>query len=136
MADVASDVMEIVSARIRAADRKVSLADPLDSLGLESLDILEITFDLEQRFDVEIPYNANSKIEFDTIGALVQAIERLVAEKAVAKITDTFSPNRASFRRSDRRWMNIGPRWSRAGPGLDHPRSRRRASSIPRSWRK
>jgi acyl carrier protein len=85
MADVANGVMEIVAARIRAADRKVSLADPLDSLGLESLDILEITFDLEQRFDVEIPYNANSKIEFDTIGALVQAIERLVAEKAVAK---------------------------------------------------
>ena len=85
MADVASGVMEVVAARIRAADRKVSLADPLDSLGLESLDILEITFDLEQRFDVEIPYNANSKIEFDTIGALVQAIERLIAEKAVAK---------------------------------------------------
>ena len=83
--DVANGVMEIIAARIRAADRKVSLADRLDSLGLESLDILEITFDLEQRFDVEIPYNANSKIEFDTIGALVQAVERLVAEKAVAK---------------------------------------------------
>jgi acyl carrier protein len=83
--EVASGVMEIVAARIRAADRKVDLADRLDSLGLESLDILEITFDLEQRFDVEIPYNANSKIEFDTIGALAQAIERLVAEKAAAK---------------------------------------------------
>jgi acyl carrier protein len=82
--EVASGVMEIVAARIRAADRKVDLADRLDSLGLESLDILEITFDLEQRFDVEIPYNANSKIEFDTIGALAQAIERLVAEKAAA----------------------------------------------------
>jgi acyl carrier protein len=83
--DIANGVMEIVAARIRSADRKISLADPLDSLGLESLDILEITFDLEQRFDVEIPYNANSKIEFDTVGALVQAIERLVLEKAVAK---------------------------------------------------
>jgi len=82
--EVASGVMEIVASRIRGADRKVDLADRLDSLGLESLDILEITFDLEQRFDVEIPYNANSKIEFDTIGALAQAIERLVAEKAAA----------------------------------------------------
>jgi acyl carrier protein len=81
MADVANGVMEIVAARMRTADRKVRLADTLDSLGLESLDILEITFDIEQRFDIEIPFNANTKLEFDTVGALVQAIELLIAEK-------------------------------------------------------
>jgi acyl carrier protein len=84
-AEVATDVMEIVAARMRTADREVCLADPLDSLGLESLDILEITFDLEQRFDIDIPYNANSKPEFDTVGALVSAIERLIAEKTGSK---------------------------------------------------
>ena len=52
---------------------------------MESLDILEITFDLEQRFDIDIPYNANSKPEFDTVGALVSAIERLIAEKTGSK---------------------------------------------------
>ena len=83
--EVANDVMEIVAARMRTADRKVGLADPLDSLGLESLDILEITFDLEQRFNIDIPYNANTKLEFDTVGALVQAIERLIAEKTGSK---------------------------------------------------
>jgi acyl carrier protein len=85
MADVANDVMEIVAARMRTGDRKVRLADPLDSLGLESLDVLEITFDLEQRFDIEIPYNANTTLEFHTVGALVHAIERLIGEKAGSK---------------------------------------------------
>ena len=56
-----------------------------NSLGLESLDVLEIILDLEQRFDIEIPYNANTKLEFDTVGELVQAIERLIAEKAGSK---------------------------------------------------
>ena len=42
-------------------------------------------FDLEQRFDIEIPFNANTKLEFDTVGALVQAIERLIAEKTGSK---------------------------------------------------
>lgn len=85
MADVANDVMEIVAARMRTANHKLRPADPLDSLGLESLDVLEIILDLEQRFDIEIPYNANTKLEFDTVGELVQAIERLIAEKAGSK---------------------------------------------------
>ena len=70
---------------MRCVDRSVRLSDTLDSLGLESLDVLEIAFDLEQRFDIEIPFNANTKFEFDTVGALVQAIERLVAEKTVSQ---------------------------------------------------
>jgi len=85
MAEVANDVMKIVAARMRTTDPKVRLADPLDSLGLESIDVLEITFDLEHRFEIEIPYNANTKFEFDTVGALVQAIEQLIAEKAGSK---------------------------------------------------
>ena len=82
MTDTASVVLETVAARMRRDARKLKLTDRLDSLDLESLDVLEITFDLEQRFDIEIPYNANTAFEFDTIGALVHAIERLIGEKA------------------------------------------------------
>jgi acyl carrier protein len=82
MAALTSEVVEIIAARMRTGDRKVALSDRLDALGLESLDVLEIAFDLEQRFDIDIPFNANAKFEFDTVGALVLAIERLVAEKA------------------------------------------------------
>ena len=85
MADIAHEVSEVIAARMRSVDRSVRLSDTLDSLGLESLDVLEIAFDLEQRFDIEIPFNANTKFEFHTVGALVQAIERLVAEKAVSQ---------------------------------------------------
>jgi len=85
MAEIATGVMEVIAARMRTTDGKIDLTTPLDSLGLESLDILEIILDLEQRFEIEIPYNVNTKLEFDTVSALVQAIERLNAEKAGSK---------------------------------------------------
>ena len=81
MGDVANQVAEVIAARMRTVDRTIRPSDSLDSLGLESLDVLEIAFDLEQRFDIEIPFNANTAFEFDTVGALVSAVERLVAEK-------------------------------------------------------
>jgi acyl carrier protein len=85
MVDVASDVADILAPRIRTADRKIRLSDSLESLGLGSLDVLEITFDLEQHFHIEIPFNANTGFEFDTVGSLVGAIERLIAENLGSK---------------------------------------------------
>ena len=85
MDDVAKEVVAIIAAHRRGAKRELQLSDRLDALGIESLDILEITFDLEQRFDIEIPFNANTKLEFETVGAMIEAIERLVAAKASSK---------------------------------------------------
>jgi acyl carrier protein len=83
--DVAKGVIEVISTRARGAPHPVQPSDRLDALGIESLDILEITFDLEQRFDIEIPFNANDPLDFQTVGALIAAIERLVAAKAAGK---------------------------------------------------
>lgn len=85
MDDVAKGVIEVISARIRGTPREVLLSDRLDKLGIESLDVLEIIFDLEQRFDIEIPFNANDPLDFQTVGALIAAIERLVAAKAAGR---------------------------------------------------
>jgi acyl carrier protein len=85
MFDITNEVTQAIGARMRTGDRTVLLSDRLDSLDLESLDVLEISFDLEERFNIEIPFNANTKFEFDTVGALVQVIERLVAKKAAAE---------------------------------------------------
>ena len=41
-------------------------------------------FDLEEKFDIQIPYNANTnnpRTEFETVGDVVTAVEKLVAEK-------------------------------------------------------
>jgi acyl carrier protein len=82
MVDVANQVAEVIAARMHTVDRTVRASDSLDSLGLGSLDVLEIAFDLEQRFGIDLPFNVNTAFEFDTVGALASAIERLVAEKS------------------------------------------------------
>ncbi len=84
MSDVASDVIAIVANKKRVDKPTVELTDRLADLGLQSLDAVEMIFDLEEKFDIEIPYNANTnnpRTEFDTVGDVVNAIEKLVAKK-------------------------------------------------------
>ena len=83
MTDVASDVIEIITKKKRVEKPTVELTDRLEDLGLESLDAVEMIFDLEEKFDISIPYNANTnnpRTEFDTVDDVVKAIEKLVAE--------------------------------------------------------
>jgi acyl carrier protein len=81
MADVGEDVIAIIAKKI-PGDKPVHLNDNLRELGLESIDALEMVFDLEEKFGIQIPYNANSAAtDFATVGDVVKAIQGLVDEK-------------------------------------------------------
>jgi acyl carrier protein len=81
MVDVAKRVIEIISGRVPPGRAPIELSDALDSLGLASLDVLELTFAIEEKFNIEIPFNANSKLQHNTVGELVGEVERLVAQQ-------------------------------------------------------
>jgi acyl carrier protein len=84
MSDVASDVIAIIAKKKRVEKPTVAISDRLEDLGLESLDAVEMIFDLEEKFDIQIPYNANisnPRTEFETVGDVVRAVEKLVAQK-------------------------------------------------------
>jgi acyl carrier protein len=84
MNDVASDVIAIIAKKKRVEKPTVEITDRLEDLGLESLDAVEMIFDLEEKFDIQIPYNANTsnpRTEFDTVGDVVNAVQKLVDEK-------------------------------------------------------
>ena len=84
MVDVTNDVVAIIAKKKRVDKPNVEPSDRLEDLGLESLDAVEMIFDLEEKFDSEIPYNANTnnpRMEFETVGDVVGAIETLVAKK-------------------------------------------------------
>ena len=85
MTDVASDVIAIIAKKKRVEKPTVELSDRLEDLGLESLDAVEMIFDLEEKFDIEIPYNANTnnpRAEFDTVGDVVKLLKKLVDKKS------------------------------------------------------
>jgi acyl carrier protein len=84
MVDVAKGVIELVSGKVRNKQGPLQLSDALENLGLESLDVLELTFALEEKFNIEIPFNANTEFDFKTVGELVRAVEGLVAKKTAS----------------------------------------------------
>jgi len=83
MADVAADVIAIIRKKVPGDKQDVKLTDKLTDLGIESIDALEMIFDLEEKFGIQIPYNANSAAtDFATVGDVVNAIQKLLAENA------------------------------------------------------
>lgn len=85
MSDVTNDVIAIIAKKKRVDKPTVELTDRLEDLGLESLDAVEMIFDLEEKFDIEISYNANTnnpRSEFETVGDVVKMIQKLVDKKS------------------------------------------------------
>ncbi len=81
MADVAADVIAIIAKKV-PGDKTITESDNLQELGLELIDALEMVFDLEEKFGIQIPYNANSAAtDFATVGDVVKAIQGLVEQK-------------------------------------------------------
>jgi acyl carrier protein len=80
--------------RIRAIIAEQAMLDPDQisdestpgDLGIDSLGLVEAIFAIEEEFDISIPFNANEpdKSDFDisTMGTIIAAVERLVAQKA------------------------------------------------------
>ncbi|HEX3339247.1 MAG TPA: acyl carrier protein [Pseudolabrys sp.] len=81
MSDVAQEIVKIIADKTSNGCDVLKLSDPLDELGLDSFEVVELTFVIEEKFNVEIPFNANYDIKAKTIGDLIQTVEALVAAK-------------------------------------------------------
>ena len=82
MANVANDILELIGSKIGKGQGQLKFSDPLDQLGLDSLEVVSLTFTIEEKYVVEIPFNANSDIEAKTVADLIHTVEQLVAAKA------------------------------------------------------
>ena len=84
--DIKTKVIEILAEQAVLDISDVTLQSTLESLGIDSLGIVESIFAIEEVFDINIPFNANdpSESDFDLsdVAAIVQGIENLLAEKA------------------------------------------------------
>jgi acyl carrier protein len=58
----------------------------LESLGIDSLGLVEAIFAIEETFDISVPFNANDPAEggFDisSVASIVAAVEALMGEQA------------------------------------------------------
>jgi acyl carrier protein len=85
MSDVAREVIEVIAKQAKVEPAKVARETELADLNLESLDSIELIFALEEKFNIEIPFNANEAnsagISFSTAGNVIDAVAKLVDEQ-------------------------------------------------------
>jgi acyl carrier protein/nodulation protein F len=82
MDEVTTKIIDILKKHMKAPSDDVDTSTELMALEIESLDLAMIVFDIEDSFDVEIPYNANeSADDFKTIGSVVNKVKALIDEK-------------------------------------------------------
>ena len=81
MTSVESDIFEIIADKAAVEREKVISNASLEELEIASLDVVEIIFAIEEKFDIHVPFNANDQdLEFGTVGDVVKAIENLIKE--------------------------------------------------------
>ena len=85
MASLECDIFEIISEKAAVERKMVVNGASLEELEIESLDVVEIIFAIEEKFDIHVPFNANDQdLEFDTVGDVVKAVENLIKESGDA----------------------------------------------------
>ncbi len=87
MADttLTNDILDVIAVKAMVDRDKLALEAKLTDLNISSLDVVEIVFALEDKFGVELPFNANSQSqEFNTLGQVVALVEKQIALKKPA----------------------------------------------------
>ena len=84
--DVGAKVIDIIAEQAILDPRDVTLESTLDSLGIDSMGLVESIFAIEEAFDIQIPFNANDPSDSDfnisSVSSIISGIEKLVAEKS------------------------------------------------------
>ena len=85
MTSVESDVLDIIAEQSTVDRSQLTRDARLEDIDIASLDVVEIVFALEEKFDVHIPYNANEQaLQFATVGDVIDAVSKLIAEEGAA----------------------------------------------------
>lgn len=88
MTEREAQVCDIIRQTLRQPGLTITADQPLDTLGLESIDMVEMLFLIEEQFGIDIPYNANAEkeaaLQFATVADVGRAIDNLLVGRAAA----------------------------------------------------
>jgi acyl carrier protein len=91
--DIIDEVRQVISKTLKIPIDQLTPQTRLDDIGAASLDVLEIVFELEEKFGISIPFEADdgarhkskgeaAELEFRTIGEVANAVKALIDAKA------------------------------------------------------
>ena len=82
--DVAQDVKLVISEALKIPLERLTDETKLEDLGAESLKIIEMVFELEEKFDISISLTPNAEgrsVALSTVGDVSRAVKDLVDAK-------------------------------------------------------
>ncbi|WP_323037574.1 acyl carrier protein [Pararhodobacter sp.] len=83
--DTAAQVIGILATQALCDPASLTPQTSLEALGIDSLGMAEILFAIEETFDVEVPFNANTPdaagLDLHSVGAVIAAVQRLILEQ-------------------------------------------------------
>jgi len=83
MSDLEQKIFDIVVDKTDLTREQLSRDAGINDLEISSLDFVEIVFAVEEEFDIEVPYNANTMdSDFKTLGDIIDAVAAEVAKQA------------------------------------------------------
>ncbi len=85
MNEIANRCIEIIAKSKSIPPSSVHLASTFDELNIDSLDKINISFEVEEAFAIEIPDDALGTLK--TVGDMVDGVTRLRAEHSPATST-------------------------------------------------
>jgi acyl carrier protein len=84
--DLQQRVIAIIAEQAVLDVSDVTPDSTIESLGIDSLGLVEAIFAIEEAFDISIPFNANdpaqSGFDMTSVAAIVDAVQGLVAQRA------------------------------------------------------
>jgi acyl carrier protein len=83
MSSTQETIFGIISKEAGIDINKITLDSTLKDLEIQSLDAVQIIFELEDHFKITLP-DRDPKFDTESVKGLVDAVDRLVAEKAAA----------------------------------------------------
>lgn len=79
--EVEQKIKEIVANQRRLKPSDLSLDQKLEDLQVESIDLVEIIFAIEDEFDIDVPQDRDA-MKLETLGDVVDGVQGLIEKKA------------------------------------------------------
>ena len=82
---IRDQVIAIIAAQALLEPQDISLDSTLESLGIDSMAVVESIFAIEEAFDITVPFNANtpeqSDFDITSVATIIAGVERLRTEQ-------------------------------------------------------
>ena len=80
MATTFESVQNILADKYSVPKETITPESTLESLGLDSLDLIELMFEVEDAFNIRVPQEAGTAFKAATVQDIVDNIEKLIEQ--------------------------------------------------------